>query len=185
MHRLLADHQIAYLGDQLRSHWILDTFGCFGDAVCAFLGPCEVPTTSLVDLADVREGAIIRARLMLHFIAEWFDADLERAILRQRLLVALAADLLRESCPDLALRRSGDDLYVGERKLSVSIATASPVSTLVHFGINVDPAGAPVSAVGLQELGVEPLAFARELMARFATELEGVRAARVKVRGVP
>ena len=85
MHQLLAEHEIAYTGEQLRSHWILHTFGQFGDAMCAFLGPCEVPTDHLVDLADVREGAIIRARMMLHTIAEWFDADLERTILRQRL----------------------------------------------------------------------------------------------------
>jgi hypothetical protein len=185
MHQLLADHEIAYTGEQLRSHWILDTFGQFGDAICAFLGPCDVATAHLVDLADVRQGAIIRARQMLHFVAEWFDADLERAILRQRLLVALAADLLRESCGEVDVRRRGDDLYVGERKLSVSIATASAVSTLVHFGVNVDPQGAPVNAVGLRELGVDPRAFARELMGRLVAELEGVREARVKVRGVP
>lgn len=185
MHQLLADHEIAYTGEQLRSHWILDAFGQFGDAVCAFLGPCEVSTDHLVDLADVREGAIIRARLMLHFIAEWFEADLERTVLRQRLLVALAADLLRDSCVAAPVRRSGDDLFVAKRKLSVSIATASPVSTLVHFGINVDPQGAPVSAIGLAELGLEPLAFACELMSRFVAELDGVRRARVKVRGVP
>lgn len=185
MHQLLADYEIAYTGEQLRSHWILNTFGQFGDAICAFLGPCRVPTAHLVDLADLREGATIQARQMLHFLAEWFDTDLDRVILRQRLLVALAAELLGELRPQVAVRRSGDDLYIGERKLSVSIATASPVSTLIHFGINVDPEGAPVSAVGLAELGVEPLAFARELMRRLALELESVRGARVKVRGVP
>ena len=41
--------------------------------------------------------------------------------------------------------RKGDDLFLGEGKLSVSIATASPVSTLIHLGVNEDASGAPVT----------------------------------------
>jgi hypothetical protein len=119
---------------------------------------------------------------MLHFLCEFFDPDLPKTILRQRLLVAIAAEQLAGVT---GLRRNGDDLYVGERKLSVSIATVSPVSSLIHFALNIDPTGAPVPAVGLAELGVEPEQFARRLMTAFAEELESIDAARCKVRPVP
>lgn len=184
----LAPEQIPYTGAELRSHWILRTFGVPGDAIVAFLGPCEVDPAAMVDLEDVLVGAAIRARLMLHFVVESFDSGLESAVLVQRLLVALAAEALARRGAQAGpggLRRAGDDLFIGERKLSVSIATVSPVSTLIHLGINVNPEGAPVPAVGLEELGVEPTGFARELMAALVQELDGVRAARCKVRAVP
>ena len=184
----MADRHMAYTGRELRSHWLRETFGLTGDAIAAFLGPCEVAPQDMVDLDDTLAGGGIRAALMLHFIAEHFDTDLERAVLRQRLLVALACEALREAVAPAhrgALTRRGDDLFVGERKLTVSIATASPVSTLIHLGINVDPAGAPVAAVGLAEMGADATALARNLMKAYARELAGVSAARCKVRSTP
>jgi hypothetical protein len=182
MNYVVSREQVAYTGQELRSHWLFHRFGLRGDAAAAFLGPCEVALEHMVDQADVAAGDSIRAALMLHFIIEHFDTDLTRAVLRQRLLVCLARELLA-GVNDV--RRSGDDLFVNERKLSVSIATASPVSTLIHFALNVDPTGAPVPAVGLAELGVVPLPFAELLLARYAEECEGIAAARCKVRGVP
>jgi len=181
MDYVVARALVAYTGAELRSHWLFHRFGLRGDAAAAFLGPCEVALERMVDQADVAAGDAIRAALMLHFIIEHFDTDLTRAVLRQRLLVCLARELLTGLSD---VRRSGDDLFVGDRKLSVSIATASPVSTLIHFALNVDPTGAPVPAVGLAELGVVPLPFAELLLARYAEECEGVAAARCKVRGV-
>jgi hypothetical protein len=57
----------------------------------------------------------------------------------------------------------------------------SPVSTLIHFGINVDPAGAPVPAIGLAELGIDPAAFAPALLHLLDAEIEGVADAGSKV----
>ncbi len=184
MQTLYHPQPVKYTGHQLRSRWIADTFGLQGDAIVAFEGPCEVALTEMVDLADVAAGVPIAAASMLHFIAEHFDRDLEKAVLRQRLFICIIAEALgrRESLP--ALRREGDDLYAGERKLSVSIATVSPVSTLVHVGLNLDPSGAPVPAVGLDEWGIAPEPLARELLEAYATELDGVDLATRKVRGV-
>jgi len=52
--------------------------------------------------------------------------------------------------------RRGDDIYVNGRKLSISIATVSPVSVKIHIGINVEAKGIPkgVDAIGLKELGI-------------------------------
>lgn len=173
---------ITYTGKELRSHWILDNFSLRGDACAGFRGPCRVDLSEMVDKADVARGVGIEAREMLHFLCEFFDPDLPKAVLRQRLLVAIAAEQLAGITH---LRRDGDDLYVGQRKLSVSIATVSPISSLIHFALNIDPAGAPVPAVGLYELGVDPEQFAHRLMAAFSEELESIDDARCKVRPVP
>jgi len=173
-----------YDGQQLKSHWAYRTFGLEGDSIVAFIGECEVAGEALVDLEDARAGEKILARSMLHFIVEHFDPELERAILRQRLLVALVAEALRERGAGEFIRR-GDDLYHGDRKLTVSVATISPVSALIHLGINVDPEGATVPAVGLRELGVDATSFAKEVMRNYQTEMASVQRARTKVRPVP
>jgi hypothetical protein len=138
----------------------------------------------MVDRADVLAGEDIRAAEMLHFIVEHFDRDLTRAVLRQRLLMCMIAERLQWA-PDVPIpRREGDDLFIDDRKLSVSIATVSPVSTLIHVGINVDASGAPVDAVGLGEWNIDVDTFAEELLAAYAAETEDIHLATCKVRGV-
>jgi hypothetical protein len=181
---VFLDREISYTGQQLHSLWIRRTCGLSGDSLVAFLGPCSVSVEHLVDMEDRAANAPIFSRLMLHFIAEHFDRDLEKAVLRQRLLVALAAELLNRDRQGPAVVRRGDDIYVDSRKLSVSIATLSPMSALIHFGLNVISDGAPVPAIGLRELNVAPEPFARQVLAAYVEELSGVDHARTKVRGV-
>lgn len=173
---------IRYDGSQLRAHWILDRTGIGGDAIVGFRGACAVARDEIADLEDV-DGPGIAGSDMVHFVWEAFlHPDLLLAVHRQRLLAAQAADVLRELAPAARLRRDGDDLFVAERKLSISIATVSPVSALIHFAVNATPGGAPVPTATLQELGVEPHAFAAALLARAADEQSGIVAARAKVR---
>ena len=183
MRTVFHSEELAYTGHQLRSHWIFETFGIQGDAIAAFRGPCRVELSEMVDRADVLAGEDIRSAEMLHLIAEHFDRDLTRAVLRQRLLICTLAERLQHTDMPPA-RRDGDDLYVDERKLTVSIATASPISTLIHVGINVDATGAPVAAVGLGEWNVGVDALAEELLAAYAEENEDIYLATCKVRGV-
>ena len=184
MQTRFLDQPLLYRGDNLRSGWIAQVSGLTGEACVAWLGPCHVGVAELVDLEDARAGAEIHAALMLHFLAEHPGDELLTTVLRQRLLVALALEALRALAPGADLRREGDDLYCGARKLSVSVATRSPHSGLIHFALNVDPSGAPVPAVGLEELGVEPRGFADRLLAAYAAELAGSAAACRKVREV-
>jgi hypothetical protein len=149
----------------------------------AFIGPCDVESDEVVDMEEVLSGEPIRSASMVHFIVEHFGPGLEEAVLRSRLLASLAFERL-VGAAGTPLRRRGDDLYVGEKKLSVSVATVTPVSVKIHFGVNVVGEGAPVEAAGLAELGVDPEAFARALLEDYAAEMEGVRGARAKVRGV-
>jgi hypothetical protein len=182
--RLLPD-ELTYDGTQLATHWPRRTAGVTGDCVVAFLGPAEVPTENLVDLEDRRAGERITARRMLHLIGVWFGRTLAETVLRQRLYVFLTAERLRLRGVDVLVE--GDDIYTPGRrlqKLSVSIATVSPLAGLVHLGLNDDPAGAPVPAVGLAELGVGAADFARELLGVFEETERGLESAAAKVRAV-
>jgi hypothetical protein len=186
-HRV-TDRHITYDGRQLVPHWIYRTFDLLGDAVVAFTGPCQVDLSEMVDIADVKAHAPIYSPLMLHCIAEFFTTDLELAVYRQRLLIITAKELLEETT-NHKLQRKGDDLYVTDEngtrgKLSVSIATASITSTLIHTGFNIETEGTPVPTVGLAEMGVEVPSFAAALVQRYADEVQDIHLARCKVRAV-
>ncbi|MDP8221939.1 MAG: DUF366 family protein [Candidatus Lernaella stagnicola] len=73
----------------------------------------------------------------------------------------------------------------GCKKLSVSIATASPVSCLIHAGINVSTEGTPVQTAALDMLGIDPVAYGEWVAENFAKDYEKVLAATTKVRWVP
>jgi uncharacterized protein len=173
---------IFYDGSQLRSGFIRETFGLSGDAIVAFRGGCDVTPEHMLDLEDLEAGQSIRADLMLHLIVEHFDTGLSLAVARQRLLAALVGELLTREHGVTGLSRSGDDLYIGERKLSISVAVKSPVSGLIHFAMNIDPSGAPVPAIGLAELGIEELSLAAQVQAAYAAEIASCDRAASKVR---
>lgn len=176
-----AEARIDYDGAQIHSLWAYRTFGVQGDSIVGFVGGCEIPFSNMVDLEDVRAKSRIASPLMLHFIVEHFDLDLEKTVLRQRLLSVL----VREALPP-GVRREGDDLFLGPGKLSISIATLTPVSSKIHFGINVERAtDVGVETRALRDLGVEPAPLARAVMDRYAAETDGVLDARTRVRGVP
>lgn len=183
MKTAFISQRITYTGEQLSALWAYMNFGLAGDSLVAFCGPCQIPFERMVDATDVKARSRIASIEMLHFIEECFDLDLEKAVLRQRLLAAIVRDALLRRRPTAKIRRVGDDLYEGRRKLSISIATLSPVSTLIHFGINIISANAPVPAKGLADYGISPRSFAEEILKLYSQELEGVRAATTKVRG--
>lgn len=176
-----------YDGSQLRSHWIFDRTGEAGDTCVAFIGGCDVTPEHMVDLADKRDNCKIFSHEMLHFIIEHFDPNLEAAILKQRLFVSIIGSLILSLSKDESvdkIERKGNDLYDGEAKINISIATASPVSTLIHVGVNIRSDGTPVKTKGLKDYNIEPKKFAEEALKRYKEEIEGVKNARVKVKWV-
>ncbi len=189
MHTLLiTDREVAYDGRQLAPHWIYRQHDLMGDAAVAFIGPCRVDLSEMVDIEDVKALSPIYSPKMLHVIAEFFSSDLHTTVYRQRLLVVTAKELL-ERQTDRPVTRRGDDLYLPRAdgspgKLSVSIATASATSTLIHTGLNIETEGTPVATVGLAELGVDPAEFGAELLRRYAEEVDDIWLARCKVRAV-
>lgn len=183
MKTLFVKEKIKYTGKELRSHFAYDRFNLQGDSLLAFCGECEVTIQDLVDIADIKDNAPIYSENMLHFIAEFFDGDLETAILKQRLLMAIIKDEI-SSLSGAPLVREGDDIYEGKAKLSVSIATSSPVSFMIHAGVNISSENTPVKTKGLYDYGVDENEFAEIVLDSFVKEMAGARSARCKVRGV-
>ncbi len=179
--------EINYDGTQLRPHFVLENTKKYGSSIIAFIGSCDVKTSELVDWEDRLNSDFIKSKKMLHFIAEFYGSNLESTVLYQRLFMQHAQQILSKHKAFSEIIRNGDDLMVGNAKLSVSIATASAVSTLIHWGINIDPTGAPVKAIGLNALdwNVEQIRnFANDLIKAFQDEVNDIEMACVKVRPV-
>lgn len=180
----LIEEEIKYIGSQLQPHWIYKNFKLQGDAIVAFIGECDVKLIEMVDIEDVINNEPIYSKSMLSFITEQFNINLVEGVFRQRLLICIIKELLEKR--GVFVVRNGDDLMINGRKLSVSIATKSTTSILIHTGLNIESEGAPVKASGLtSELGITDIrAFAQEVMTAYAEELKDIELASTKVRGV-
>ena len=176
--------EIKYEGWQLSPHWIYKNFKIQGDAAVAFIGECDVKLTEMVDIEDVINNEPIYSKSMLSFISEQFNVSLVEGVFRQRLLICKIKEALESR--GIFVVRNGDDLFVNGKKLTVSIATKSLTSILIHTGVNIDSTDAPVKACGLtSELGIENVKdFANEIMQRYSEELDDIILAATKVRGV-
>ncbi|GAB6151783.1 DUF366 family protein [Desulfosporosinus burensis] len=173
-----------YDGSQLQSLFAYKNFGLMGDSMSVFRGSCRVEQDEMVDMEDVLAKDWIYSEDMLHFIVEHFEMDLEKTIIRQRLLIATIKEEL-ERLGVRTLSRSGDDLYEADKKLSVSISTLSPVSTLIHCGLNVSNLNTPIPTVGLTDLKIlDVLGFGESVAKQYCAEVVSMRLARCKVRGV-
>ena len=204
----LLDDEITYTGAQLRSGWIAEVSGLAGDAAVACVGRCDVAREHMVDTVDLEAGARIFSPRMVHIIIEHPGLDLTHITVRQRLLIAIAGELINTHLGETLVRREGDDLYLRDRKLSVSVATVSAPgpgtaglpagrvegfslpspspagSGLIHAGFNLRGEGAPVAAIGLEELGLGARPFAERLLAAYAHELDSSESAALKVKRV-
>lgn len=176
-----------YTGRELRPHFLLTELGLRGSAIAAFGGSCQVSSENMVDWEDRLAQDRIEARMMLHFIGEFFGISLREGVLLQRHLMGILGESLNERLfreERGFVQRRGDDLFLDNRKMSVSIVTASPVSILLHTGVNIDPTGAPVPAIGLVELGIVAEEWASEVLKCFASEWDEMNWACAKVRPV-
>ncbi|MFA4985681.1 MAG: DUF366 family protein [Candidatus Brocadiia bacterium] len=179
---LFSDKTLKYTGRELRPHWIFEEFGLRGDAAVSWVGPCHVGLEDLVDIEDADAGAYISSDQMVHVIIEHFlFRDLLLGVHRQHILAAIAQQVIYEQS-GIMPHRAGNDLFVDERKLSVSIATSSPVSTLIHFGVNVISTGAPIPVSCLTDLEIQPREFATALLEGYRDDISKMYAAVSKVR---
>jgi hypothetical protein len=180
----LIKKRIIYDGTQLSSHFAYKNFRVSGDSIIAFIGPVDVSLAEMVDIEDVLLKDKISSDEMLSFIIEIFHLDLIGTICLQRLFMSIICDELNSRLKGNKVRREGDDLFFNEKKLSVSIATVSPISSLIHSALNIKPSGAPVPISCLEEMGMEASGFAKVVMDRFCLEFESMEFARVKVNWV-
>ncbi len=186
MNTKIIEQEIKYTGSELAPHWIYKNFNLLGDTAVAFIGECEVKLPEMVDLSDVINNEPIYSKKMLNIIIEHFNIELVEGVLRQRMIVAMVKELIEAIKPDLKIVRDGDDLFFNNKKLTVSIATKSITSVLIHLGINIDPEGAPVNASGLEtDLDITDIKkFAKDLLDNYKNEMQSVSEAACKVRGV-
>jgi hypothetical protein len=178
------ERAIDYTGDQLRSHFVREAGGIKVDGVIAFRGACAVTGGSLVDLEDYEQHSSIIAGEMLHFIGEHFESSLREANFRLRLFVTILGESLTKLAGEQGITRRGDDLYISGKKLTVAITTRTPVSTVFHCGVNINPEGAPVEAIGLGEIGVDPVEAAGAVLEAYRVECLSIEEAVRKVRSV-
>ncbi len=170
MRCIVAEERIDYDGSQIGSLWAYTRFGVQDDSIVCFRGRCNISLANMIDLEDRIHGERIESPDMLHFIVEHFDLpSLRLAYTRQRLLACIAGEALKDM--GLIVSRSGDDLFYNGEKLSISIASASAVSSKIHFGINVECEDyMSLSRMGLKD----PLSLMRQIGERYAAEVEDI-----------
>jgi len=178
------ENEIKYEGFQLAPHWIYKNFNIQGDSTVAFIGECEVKLDEMVDIEDVINNEPIYSKNMLSFISEQFNINLVEGVLRQRLMISIIKEALEKR--GFFIVRNGDDLFYENKKLTVSIATKSATSILIHTGINIISSGAPIQAAGLTEdMNITDIKnFANEVLKNYSEELQDIYLASTKVRGV-
>lgn len=180
---VLLEQELVYDGRQLCTSFVDEHAAGPDDAMVLFEGEADVPVERLVDLEDAEAGAFIYGPHMAHAIVEHRGMGLREAVLAQRLLVRIAATWISRRC-GMPVAARGDDLFVGDGKLSVSVATTSPRGALIHLGINVRTEGTPVPTAGLADLRIRPRELLRALGRLYAEELAGIDHATGKVRPV-
>ena len=184
MQSLFIDKKFTYDGSQLRPLFAYENYKILGDSIISWIGPCNITLDHMVDLEDKIENAKICGDEMLHFIIEIFDLDLTAAVSLQRLFASISKDFIQaEVQPSFDLIREGDDIYLkaGRKKLSISIASRSAVSSQIHFAMNIVNEGTPVATTCLNDLGLEAKSTSEKLMTLFVKEYVSIVTATKKV----
>ena len=146
-----VDEIFEYDGSQINPSWAFQEFGIYGSSIVTWIGPVNITPDNLKDFADV--GLEIKSNNMVNFICEFFDqqpTNMRIAYLRQRLLVMIFREILTEY--GVATTREGDDIFVDNRKLSISIASVSLSSAKIHFALNLEDKG---TTIGLYDIRVD------------------------------
>ena len=181
---IVRDRRIDYDGSAIQSHWAYRNFGILGNSLVVFRGKCNVKVEEMIDIEDLRQKKEIKSDDMVHYIIEVFDfPNVLLASALQKLFIAKLCEVLADYGVKTA--RRGDDIYVNGKKLSISIATVSPVSIKMHIGINVEANGIPegVEAVGLKEIGINDIeGFMEKTGKALVEEFNNVKRDSLKVR---
>ncbi len=185
MKSLFIEKNFRYDGSQLRPLFAYENHKVLGDSIVSWIGSCDISRDFMVDLEDKIEDAKICGDEMLHFIIEIFGSDLTAAVSLQRLFASMVKEFLQQEVKaTFLLVREGDDIYLsndGKKKLSISIASRSAVSSQIHFAVNIVNFGTPVPTACLNDLGLDPKIIAPKLMKLFVDEYDSILTATKKV----
>lgn len=177
------NHSDLYDGTQMRALKNYLVHGILGNSCVAWVGPCQVSSAEMIDGEDLRAQESICGSKMLHFVFELYDQNLFAGVCLQRLFADhVRLGILQLTEGRCVLERQGDDLYWNQRKLSISIATKTINSVLIHFAVNVSNAGTPVPTCALDDFQVEAKPLFAMVSASFAKEFTSIQEATWKVR---
>ncbi|MCG3225510.1 MAG: DUF366 family protein [Candidatus Heimdallarchaeota archaeon] len=153
-------NNIIYDGSQLSSQYIANNYNVLGNSILVFRGGMSLSPAEMIDIKDIQRESHLAEILIssddsLHVIIEEFDIqppNLEIEYYRLRLLTLLILEQL--NLKGIKIQRKGTDIYIGEKKLNVAIASVGVTNSKIHFGLNVGNSGFPqhVNAIGLLEL---------------------------------
>jgi hypothetical protein len=184
MQSLFIKEEILFTGEQLISYWAYTHYEIPGDSILSFIGPCQIDEKYIVGIDHFKKKTQIKSESMLHFLVEHFDLDLEKAILRQKLLVDIVKDKLNHRLKGDVLQRWGDDLFEADFKLTVSAMVKTPVSTKIHLGINISSRNAPVKARGLNDYGIDPHDISQAVMDQYRLDMRLISEKLWKIRSI-
>lgn len=182
----ILPNPIKYDGSQIAPLWAY-SMGIKGDSIVVFHGRMDVTFENMKDLEDEKAGKTIRGDDLIHIIVERFDspASMRLAYYMQRLLIVCVRDVLMAH--GIKTTRNGDDLFIDEGKLTVSIASAGVSSEKVHCGINITTRGTPpeVKTAALGDFGIKDWrALAQEIAETFVHEIEDIEGDIVKTKSL-
>ena len=177
---------IKYDGSQIAPLWAY-SMGIKGDSIVIFHGPMDVTFDNMKDFEDRKAGKTIKGDDLIHIIVERFDspASMRLAYYMQRLLIICVRDVLLDH--GIKTIRNGDDLFVDDGKLTVSIASAGVGSEKIHCGINLTTRGTPpdVKTAALEECGIKDWKkIAEEISETFIKEVEEIEGDIVKTKSL-
>jgi len=145
-------NEMDYDGSQLKHCLAYEYRTVLGPSICFFIGAADVKD-HLVDLEDSLADDFIKSERMAHFIIEIPNIGIQEAVVWQRLFIRMIAREIGKDIGSLEIEINGDDIMIANEKLSVSIATLSRFSGLIHVGINIHVGkDCPVAAIGLADV---------------------------------
>lgn len=183
MKTLFINKNFAYDGTQLHSLFAYLNYSLMGNSIVSWIGPCNISFDHMVDGEDLLQQSPIRSDEMLHFIVEIFDESLFSGVLLQRLFASICMDEISQRTGE-KFTRDGDDIYWKDKKLSISIASQSIRSIMIHFAINTTNEGTPVPTCALSDFGISPEEFSKVILDKFQKEFLSVKEATWKVRSL-
>ncbi len=183
--RILPD-KIKYDGSQIAPLWAY-SMGIKGDSIVSFHGSMDVTFENMKDLEDKKAGKTIRGDDLIHIIVERFasPASMRLAYYMQRLLIVCVRDVLMKH--GVETERKGDDLFIKDGKLTVSIASAGVGSEKIHCGINITTKGTPddVKTAALEDFRIkEWKLISQEIAETFLHETEDIEGDIVKTKSL-
>ena len=174
---------IFYDGSQLAPGWLKTRFGIDeNDVIVSFAGGCDVSNEFMVDMADLEAGLSIRSDRMLHFIVKHCGDGLETITVKQRMLILMIIEILKNEFSIGDLSRSGDDIFWKDGKLSISVATASKDAGYIHAALNIVNTGTPVKTAAFSDLHIQARDLAELVISRYREEILSIRQAMAKVK---